>query len=203
MILAGIAALLGLLSIVLWGFTFLNSRGSSPNNQPPKALVAFSVSPTPTAKPLPSPIATPKPTATPAPMPTEPPKPERVLYQYPLAKTAITLAPKAYRIFPIIIGERFHRPRLVGRFVAEGGSGNDVDVFVTNDDGLINFKNGNAFKGWYRSGRITTDSVNVLLPPGQTYLIFSNRGSVFSHKAVQIDFHIEYMGLSAPPGEVP
>src|SRR5205809_967835 len=65
---------------------------------------------------------------------------------------------------------------LTGRFSASGGTGNDVEAWVTNEDGLVNFRNRTAFRPWYRSGRSTQDTLQVNLHgPGVYHLIFDNR----------------------------
>ena len=215
---AGVA---GLASIILWTIFWMNSQSTAAVNQTAKAAMSVSPMPSPTsATSTPIPTAAPKPTIhvpltpTPTPAPpatptslatpvsefTSPPTPmliwKPVVFSMP--QRTITLSPGAYKVLTMQMPPNTRNVRLVGKFIAQGGSGNDVYVYVTNEDGLINFKNSNSFRQWYASGHVTTDTLNVLLPPEKAYLIISNRGSIFAHKVVEIDFRIEYERLLPP-----
>jgi hypothetical protein len=109
---------------------------------------------------------------------------------------ALAIQPGAYFYFEINVNTAWRNPRLVGRFRAQGGSGDDVYVFVTNEDGLINYKNNHQFKVWYESGKVTSDTINAQLPPGKLYLVISNRFSTFAHKSVMMKFLLEYEELN-------
>ena len=76
-----------------------------------------------------------------------------------------------------------------GRFRAQGGSNNDVEVFVVDGDGYENFRNGNAFKCYYQSGKKTVESFSVKMPKIRFYLIISNKFSMFSSKAVELTLY--------------
>jgi hypothetical protein len=79
---------------------------------------------------------------------------------------------------------------LNGNFQATGGN-NDIEVYITNSDGLANFQSNLAFRRWYESKRSTRDTFTVNLPAGVFYLIFSNRFSFITPKAVTADVTIE------------
>lgn len=96
------------------------------------------------------------------------------------------------------VDSNWRNVRLVGRFTAQGGSGNDVVVVVTDEVGKVNFENNHGYRTWYNPGKITADKVNVALPPGKYYLIFSNRFSIFAHKSVEMKFQVEYERLVTP-----
>lgn len=115
-----------------------------------------------------------------------------------VSRQAIALKPGEYYISTIVIDPQWKTPRLKGRFHAQGGSGNDVRVAVTNEDGLINFKNNHEFKAWYHSGKVTTDTIDVAIGPGKYYFIVSNKYSIFAHKSVEIDLNLEYEYLIQP-----
>lgn len=72
-----------------------------------------------------------------------------------------------------------------GRFRVTAGR--DVEAFIFDQDGFENFSNGTRAKTWYNSGRVTVDSPNVALKPGQYYLVFSNKFSVVTNKLVEVD----------------
>lgn len=82
--------------------------------------------------------------------------------------------------------------KVSGNFRASGGGGNDVEVYITDENGFTNIKNGHSGNVWYDSGKITVGDIDVKLGPGTYYLVFSNTFSVFANKAVTSDINIEY-----------
>jgi hypothetical protein len=135
------------------------------------------------------------PLATPTPKPTPYWKTE--IRQ--IETNAIALGPGRIWTQPLWISPVWRNARLVGRFTAQGGGGNDVYACVTNQDGLINLKNGHGFNTWYQSnGRVTVDTINAALPNGQSYFVLSNAFSIFANKAVTLDLRIEYEHLVSP-----
>ena len=87
-------------------------------------------------------------------------------------------------MYPIPASEK--PVRVTGRFEAEGGR-NDVEVYILDEDGLANFKNGDTAQTYYNSGRVTVGNLSITLPPrGQNYyIVFSNTFSTFTSKAVK------------------
>jgi hypothetical protein len=76
--------------------------------------------------------------------------------------------------------------KLQGHFAATGGTGSDIEVYVMTDDGFT-WKTGHSLSPLYNSGHVTQDTLNVSLPAGGTYhIIFSNKFSWFSPKAIQL-----------------
>lgn len=73
---------------------------------------------------------------------------------------------------------------VTGRFKAEGGSGNDIECFILDPDSFENWRNGHRVRTYYNSGRITVANINVTLPAGNYVLVFNNRFSSVSNKAV-------------------
>jgi predicted nucleic acid-binding Zn ribbon protein len=84
-------------------------------------------------------------------------------------------------------------PVLQGHFDATGGAGNDVEVWLMNDDQYVNWQNRHSVTPIYSSGRVTQGTVNIPLPqPGTYYLVFNNRFSLVSPKAVQDNISLTY-----------
>jgi hypothetical protein len=83
---------------------------------------------------------------------------------------------------------------LQGHFAATGGSGNDVEVYMLPEDGFTNWENIHSATPLYSSGRVTQDTLNVALPPdaGTYYLVFSNKFSLVTPKAVQTNITLTY-----------
>jgi hypothetical protein len=84
--------------------------------------------------------------------------------------------------------------RVEGTFSASGGTGNDVEVYLLNDDEFVNWQNHHAVSTLYNSGRMTQGTLNVVLPSGAEnyHLVFSNQFSLFSPKAVRASIRLHY-----------
>jgi hypothetical protein len=81
-----------------------------------------------------------------------------------------------------------------GHFSATGGSGNDIECYIVDDDGLTNLKNGHQARAYFNSGKVTEAKIGaVLAMPGTYYLVLDNRFSLLTPKAVQIDAVVSYM----------
>lgn len=132
------------------------------------------------------PTATPKPT------------PYWVSESKKLGQEAVAIGPGKIYSLPFDVDSSWHDATFKGRFVAQGGSGNDVQVIITDEDGVENFKNSHQFRAWYNSGKITSDTLDVQLPPGKKFLIVSNSFSYFAHKSVTMNFHLNYQWLKQP-----
>jgi len=100
----------------------------------------------------------------------------------PIVTEAFTIAPGKYAWFRFGVPE--NGGNVVGRFRASGGGGNDVEVYILDEDGFENFKNGHRVQTYYNSGRVTVANIDVSLSSGTYYLIFSNTFSAVSNKAV-------------------
>ncbi len=75
--------------------------------------------------------------------------------------------------------------RIVGWFMASGGTLNDIKVLVLNDIDFINWKNLHPVEGVYKTDKITTGKLDVPnVSTGNYHLVFDNRFSQFSQKYV-------------------
>ncbi|HYB60255.1 MAG TPA: zinc-ribbon domain-containing protein [Methylomirabilota bacterium] len=80
-----------------------------------------------------------------------------------------------------------------GHFAAAGGMGNDIIVYVLNEDEFTNFQNHRLTPAYYNSGKLTQNSINATLPGGGTYyLVFDNTFSLLSTKAVQANATLHF-----------
>ena len=73
---------------------------------------------------------------------------------------------------------------VVGRFRAEGGSGNDIKCLILDADSFENWRNGHRVRTYYNSEKITVANININLPQGEYVLVFDNTYSVLTNKAV-------------------
>jgi hypothetical protein len=85
--------------------------------------------------------------------------------------------------------------KVQGRFNASGGKRNDIEFALMNDDEFVNWRNRHPVTPIYTSQKVTQDTVNVSLPndAGVYYLVFDNRFSFISPKAVQDNLTLQYM----------
>jgi emp24/gp25L/p24 family/GOLD len=100
-----------------------------------------------------------------------------------------TVEPGHFRYFPFTVGDH---AIVAGRFRAQGGSGNDVEVYILDGDGFENYRNGHRVQTYYNSGRVTVGTINVTLGPGSYYLVFNNSFSTVSNKAVSARVELQY-----------
>lgn len=110
-----------------------------------------------------------------------------VFAQKVIAEKAFTVAAGGYTTMsPLTMKEPF---TIKGRFRAQGGSRNDVEMFVFDADGYENWVNGNQARVYYQSGKVTVTNFEVRLPAGTFYIVFNNRFSVVSNKAVTLWYY--------------
>lgn len=81
---------------------------------------------------------------------------------------------------------------VVGRFRAEGGSGNDIKCLILDADAFENWRNGHRVRTYYNSERITVANINVNLPEGEYVIVFDNTFSGFSNKAVTANVEMRW-----------
>jgi len=79
--------------------------------------------------------------------------------------------------------------RVAAKFRARGGSGNDIEVFILDEDGFENWRNGHRAPTFYISGRVTVGRFDVRLRPGKYFLVMSNTFSAVSNKVVNFTFY--------------
>jgi hypothetical protein len=81
---------------------------------------------------------------------------------------------------------------VVGRFHAEGGSGNDIKCLILDADSFENWRNGHRVKTYYNSEKITVANININLPQGEYVLVFDNTFSGLSNKAVTANIEVRW-----------
>lgn len=120
----------------------------------------------------------------PAPLPARRPTPIRVL----VLDQSFTVRPRAFKSW------HFDAPpggaRVTGRFEAQGGSGNDIECIIVNEDGYVNLTNGHSVGSYYNSGKATVGTIKLNLGPGRYYIVFRNQ-AIFMNKAVTATLNLE------------
>ncbi|WP_179363322.1 hypothetical protein [Nitrosopumilus oxyclinae] len=73
-----------------------------------------------------------------------------------------------------------------GGFIANALLGNDIVVFILNEENFKKFKEGQNASTHYKSNKVESGAFDVTLVPGEYYIIISNEHSMFSTKTVQL-----------------
>lgn len=116
---------------------------------------------------------------------------------YNLTETVVSGAfivePRTFKPFKITLTPGMTNARLEGSFTASGAR-NDIEVTLLNEAQYANWQNRQRFDAAYVSGRVTSAKIAVTLPagPGTYYVVFSNRFSIISNKAVTADVQLVY-----------
>jgi hypothetical protein len=109
--------------------------------------------------------------------------------------TAFTVDANGYLYYKFQVPAGANTAALKGRFTAQGGSGNDIAVFLVDEDAFVNMKNGHDAQVLYRSGKVTQGSIGLELPSAAAtyYLVFDNRFSIMAPKAIRADATLSYV----------
>lgn len=120
--------------------------------------------------------------------------PQPQLHRITIGSGAITVNAATYAFFTLNVPSGASNVRLQGRFTATGGSGNDIEVFLLSDSQYTNWQNGHSTPTFYNSGKVTVNDMNVTLPndSGIYYLVFNNKFSLLSPKAVEEHLTLTY-----------
>jgi hypothetical protein len=107
---------------------------------------------------------------------------------------AFTVAAGSVFYFKLPVPAGAYDVNLKGHFSATGGSGNDIDVLVITEDDYVNWNNGHTVHALYNSGQITQETLTVPLPRDAAtyYLVFNNKFSLLTPKAVQVNAALTY-----------
>ena len=105
---------------------------------------------------------------------------------------AFIVEPRTFKPFKITLTPGMSNARLEGNFTASGAR-NDIEVTLLSEAQYTNWQNRQKFDAAYVSGRVTSGKIAVTLAaPGTYYMVFSNRFSIISNKAVTADVQLVY-----------
>jgi hypothetical protein len=116
---------------------------------------------------------------------------------YNLTETVVSGAfivePRTFKPFKITLTPGMSNARVEGSFTASGAR-NDIEVTLLNELQYANWQSRQKFDAAYVSGRVTSAKIAITLPagPGTYYMVFSNRFSIISNKAVTADVQLVY-----------
>jgi hypothetical protein len=120
--------------------------------------------------------------------PVEPPPPPPPLVVAVLDDPALRLPPGEHFDTAFEVYDEHARPCTFHGHVQglEGGK-RDVEVYLLDEDGHVNWHNGIEPTPVYESGRSAASTIDVPIQHGRFHLLISNRYSVFTPKTVQVE----------------
>jgi len=115
----------------------------------------------------------------------------------PPVSTAVSIVPGGSTV-PVAAGKfqsySFRvadRAVVTGRFQAKGGAGNDIEAYILDYDGFVNWSNNHSAPAYYNSGRLTVGTIKTTLSAGTYYLVFNNRYSPADAKTVEVSVEMK------------
>src|SRR5471030_142588 len=107
----------------------------------------------------------------------------------------VRIGPGQCKMFQFEVdANRMRTARIVGRFEAAGGGGNDIEVVIAEQDEFLNWFSNHGGKIIYNSGKRTTGTLDVQISSSGTYVVaFSNKFSAISAKTVSGNILIAYL----------
>ena len=113
-----------------------------------------------------------------------------VAQQYTLTMPAASLDVNALslNVTKFSIPDGAFDARIEGHFTVSGGSGDDIEAYIFDDNSFTAWQDRHVAVPIYNSGRVTEGNIKVSLPAGAgTYwLVFNNRFSLVSAKTVDV-----------------
>jgi hypothetical protein len=82
---------------------------------------------------------------------------------------------------------------LTGDYRAFGGSRNDIQVLLMDEDAYVNWINGHRVRVLFNSGQVTVGKIELSLTPAKYCLVFNNGFSVVSSKNVETHIKLTSM----------
>lgn len=126
--------------------------------------------------------------AAPEPEPVQPPPPPPPLVVSVLDNPALRLPPGEHFDTAFVVYDEHARPcTFHGRVQGLEGGQRDIEVYLLDEDGHVNWHNGIEPTPLYASGRSAASTIELPLGQGKFHLLISNRYSIFTAKTVEIE----------------
>jgi hypothetical protein len=111
-----------------------------------------------------------------------------------ITNTAFTVKADSYLYYKFTVPPNATNVWVDGNFNARGGSGNDIEAYLYDEDAFVNWQNNRSVRAYYNSGRSTQGKIYAGLPPraGTYYLVFNNNFSLITPKAVRASATLHY-----------
>ena len=109
-----------------------------------------------------------------------------------LANGVVSIGAGAWGTTQVNVTSGMLVPAVTGSFIASGGAGNDIKVYVMSATDYTNWSTGHSVTPLYNSGQLTTASFDVSLGIGTYYVVYDNSFSVISTKNVTTRVDLTY-----------
>jgi LEA14-like dessication related protein len=93
------------------------------------------------------------------------------------------VSPGKYQDFQFTLSSSTH---IVGSFSAAATLGNNIIVYIFDQNGFIQYQSGRSASTYYNSGKVASGTIDVNLSPGTYYIVLDNTYSTLSTKDVVI-----------------
>lgn len=107
-----------------------------------------------------------------------------------LSLSGQTIIDSTYKVNPSSYSQVYFvlqcKANVQGGFSANALLGNDIIVFILNEENFEKFEDGQNASTYYKSNKVESGIFDVVLDPGEYYIIISNEHSIFSTKTVQL-----------------
>ncbi|MGO9211862.1 MAG: hypothetical protein ACLPXM_09175 [Terriglobales bacterium] len=115
-------------------------------------------------------------------------------YTMTLPSTTLSVGALSLNATKFVIPDGAFDVRVDGHFSASGGSGNDIEAAVFDDNSFTAWQDRHAAVPIYSSGRTTEGSIKTPLPagPGTYWIVFNNKFSLLSAKTVEANVTLYY-----------
>jgi hypothetical protein len=114
-------------------------------------------------------------------------------HSLPITNGAVAIPAASYSWYTFAVPVGASTIAVNGHFSASGGSGNDIECYLLDDDGFANLKNGHPAHTFFNSGKVTQAKIGAILTlPGTYHLVLDNRFSLLTPKAVQVNAVLSY-----------
>lgn len=109
-----------------------------------------------------------------------------------LAEGQFNVAAGGMKWWEFTITPEMKSATVVGKFEAQGGEGNDINVFIAEAKEFAKYKSGRESNVFYDSDNVSTGELNESLEPGHYFLVFNNQFSTISTKSVKAEINLTY-----------
>jgi hypothetical protein len=115
-------------------------------------------------------------------------------HSVPITNGALTVNAGSFSWYTFAVPPGATVVTVSGHFAATGGFRNDIMAYVLDADSFVNFRNHHPVNTLYNSGKLTQSQISATLPNGSGtyYLVFDNRFSIITPKAVQVNATLSY-----------
>lgn len=115
------------------------------------------------------------------------------VYTIPIFNDQETVSAGGYNPHPFTMPSGASYSSVSVVFNAQGGSDNDIKMYIMDYANFVNYTNNFDFSYLYYSGQLLAEWGNINLPSGNYYLVLDNKFSISYQKLVYIQMNATYI----------